>query len=617
VPPINLRLRLVASVLSIAAVAALAVGSSAPASAATLAAWGENESGILGTGSFSGPEKCEAVPCSRMPIPVAAGLSNVVQVSAAENHALALLSDGTVRAWGYNEYGELGNDSTNDSASPVIVSGLSNAVQVAAGTYSSMALLSNGTVMAWGDGEYGELGDGATTGPLACENFYFCSRVPVPVPGISGAVAIAAGDRFNLALLADGSVLMWGRNYYGLNGDGRGEQGLGCNCVDSPRPVPGVAHAMAISAGSQTAMALISDGTAMGWGQNSEAQLGDGTSKPFLVGCECEGPVRVSGLTGASAVAAGEYESATILGDGTLRSWGYNGDGELGIGTSTGPETCVSDPCGKVPVTVGGISGAAAIDIGDYQTVVLLSDGTARSWGFNPYGQIGDGTTENSSVPVAVHLTGASGISAGINSSFAILGPSQTLSLSLAGAGSGVVGGPAGVLCPSSCSNRFPQGAFETLRPEASPGSGFAGFSGACTGTGLCRLAMGRDQDVTATFGPPMGTRITQAKVNRRKRSATFRYTAPGAITGFQCELVSPRRHRKHHRRAARSRAKARKHRKPRFASCGPESKAYRHLRPGHYEFRVRALDMLGADANPAKRRFVIKHPKPRRTAKR
>jgi alpha-tubulin suppressor-like RCC1 family protein len=548
-----------------------------------------------------------------VPIPVATALSNVVQVSAGEFHTLALLSDGTVRAWGYNEYGELGNDSTNDSASPVTVSGLSNAVQVAASTYGSMALLSNGTVMAWGDGEYGELGDGATKGLLACENFYFCSRVPVVVPGISDAIAIAAGDRFNLALLADGTVLMWGRNYYGLNGDGTGDQGLGCECLDSPRPVPGITRAMAVAASPDTAMALISDGTVMAWGRNSEGQLGNGTSKPFLVGCECEVPVRVSGLSGASAIAAGKFDGAAILADRTLRIWGYNGDGELGIGTATGPESC-GDPCSKVPVSVGGISGAGAIDEGEYHAIVLLGDGSARSWGFNPYGQIGDGTTETSSAPVGVHLAGASGVSAGINSSFAILGPSQALSVTLAGAGSGVVGRPAGILCPPSCSGRFPQGAFETLRAEAAFGSGFAGFSGPCTGTGLCRLAMGADQDVTATFGPPKGTTITGAKISSRRRSAAFRFTAPGAITGFQCELIRPRRHGSHHRTAGRRRAQLRKHSKPRFASCGQAPKAYKHLGPGHYAFRVRALDILGSDANPAKRPFVIKHLKPRRT---
>jgi hypothetical protein len=470
--------------------------------------------------------------------------------------------------------------------------------------------------MVWGDGENGELGDGATNGPLACENFYFCSRVPVAVPGISDAVAIAAGDRFNLALLADGTVLMWGRNYYGLNGDGRGEQGLGCDCVDSPRPVPGIARAMAISAGRDTAMALIADATVIGWGVNSEGELGNGSSKPFLTGCECEIPVPVSGLTGATAIAAGQYETVAMIQDGTLRSWGYNGDGELGIGTSTGPDSCGMDPCSRAPVTVGGITGASAIDVGGYQTLVLLSDGTARSWGFNPYGQIGDGTTESRSVPVGVHLAGASGISAATDSSFAILGLAQTLSVSLAGAGSGVVGGPAGILCPLSCSNRFSQGAFETLRPEAAAGSGFAGFSGACTGTGLCRLAMGRDQDLTATFGPPKGTKITRAKVSSRKKSAVFGFTAPGAITGFQCELIRPRSHHSHQRHVRHRRVRLRKNRKPRFASCASTGKAYKHLRPGHYVFRVRAIDILGADANPAKRDFRLKHLKPRRKTK-
>lgn len=614
---IRLRLRFAASVLSLTAFAVLVVGVGSAASAATVAGWGENEFGVLGTGSTTGgPESCEKFPCSKTPVPVGAGLSNVVQISSSEDHTLVLLSDGTVRAWGFNEYGELGNDSIEESATPVPVHGLSNVVQVAAGTYSSIALLSNGTVMAWGDGEEGDLGDGATQGPLACRNFYFCSRVPVAVPGISDAVAIAAGDRSMFAVLADGTVLMWGRNFYALNGDGKGDQGPGCECVDSPRPVPGVSRAMAITASPDIAMALISDGTVMAWGRNGVGDLGNGTSKPFVYeGCECEVPVQVSGLSGANAIAAGKYVGAAILFGGTLRTWGYNGDGELGIGTSTGPDSCGGEGCSKVPVAVGGISGAEAIGAGEFHAVALLSDGTARAWGFNPYGQLGDGTIESKSAPVGVHVAGASGISVNYNTSFALLGPSQTLSVSLAGAGNGVVGGPTGILCPPSCSGRFTQGAFETLKPEAL-GSGFAGFSGACTGTGLCHLAMGANQDVTATFGPPKGTKITRAKVNSHKETAAFRFNAPGAITGFQCELIRPRPHRSHKRPGRRRMAQLKKQRRPSFGSCGA-SETYKHLRPGHYVFKVRALDILGADANPAMKRFLVKHLKPRRTAKR
>ena len=322
----------------------------------------------------------------------------------------------------------------------------------------------------------------------------------------------------------------------------------------------------------------------------------------------------MSGLSGATAIAAGTYHGLALLPDGTLMGWGYNGDGELGTGSFTGPESCGLDPCSKIPVTVS-LFGTTAIAAGYFHTLALLSNGTVDAWGFNYAGQLGNGTTEASNLPVAVSgLSGASGVSAHDSVSFALLGPTQTLSVALAGAGVGTVGGPAGILCPSACSSGFPQGAVETMRAAPAAGSGFAGFSGACTGTGLCRVTMGQDQAVTATFGPPKGTRITHAKINSRKRSAAFRFAAPGAITGFECKLTGPRGRRRHH--GSHKRLGLRKKQKPRFIACGLSSKAYKHLRPGHYVFKVRALDILGADATPATKRFTIKHLKAKKHMK-
>ena len=182
-----------------------------------------------------------------------------------------------------------------------------------------------------------------------------------------------------------------------------------------------------------------------------------------------------------------------------------------------------------------------------------------------------------------------------------------------------------GIRCPGSCTGRFAQGQVEVLRAEAA-GSGFAGFSGPCAGTGPCRVTMGGDQTVTATFGPPKDTTITAAKINRKKRTARFAFQAPGAITGYQCKLIRPQKkkkkkpHRRTHSGGHRTALKGKggKKREPRFAACG-SPKLYKHLRPGRYSFAVRALDILGADAVPATRSFKIKpakrkrHPSPRR----
>jgi hypothetical protein len=111
---------------------------------------------------------------------------------------------------------------------------------------------------------------------------------------------------------------------------------------------------------------------------------------------------------------------------------------------------------------------------------------------------------------------------------------------------------------------------------------------------------MDGDATVTATFGRPKGTTIAKAKIVRRKKLATFSFSAPGAITGYECMLVA--------RARRKGTAKSARRREPRFSGCS-SPRRYRHLKPGRYEFRVRALDILGADANPAEMKFKLRKP--------
>lgn len=491
---------------------------------------------------------------------------------------------------------------------------------------NSLALLSNGTVMAWGYNGSGELGDGGTTGPETCGSSA-CSKTPVPVPGLSNVVAIAASYYYNLALLADGTVVTWGYDYYGELGDGVGIQS-GCDCVDHPVPVPGVSGATAIAAGEYLASALLQDGTVKDWGYNYYGEVGNGTTTT-TTSCGCVGPVSVSGLAGVRAIASGGYLGLALLANGSLMSWGENGSGQLGVGNNTGPEECETYACSKFPVPVGGLSGVQAIAAGYYDGLALLGDGTVRAWGENGYGELGDGTETERPAPVAVSgVSGASAITASDYTSFALIGPSQTLNVALAGAGAGTVGGHT-ILCPSSCTSPYPQGRVEILRAAPAPGSGFAGFSGPCTGTGNCQVTMGTDQTVTATFGAPKGTAITKATIKKSKSkskgkgkgkakgkrtaTATFSFSAPGAITGYECALIKPKpkpKHHKNHKPKGHKVVKRATLKKqlPHFVACAAP-KVYKNLKPGKYTFEVRALDILGADATPAIAKFKISHP--------
>ena len=558
----------------------LALSASAHADGDTAQAWGRNATGQLGNGTVSN------TGCFCIPSPVAvSGLSGATRITGGNDHSLALLSDGTVRAWGDESSGALGNGSTSSvQSTPVSVNGLSGVTAISAGDYHSLALLANGTVVAWGYNGDGELGNG-TPSTSGC----YCIDTPAPVSGLSGVVAVSSGYADNVALLANGTVMAWGYNADGELGNGAAST-TGCHCNATPAPVPGLSGVVAISSGYAQNFALLANGTVMAWGYNHSGELGNGSVS--TTGCSCIAtPVAVSGLTGVTAITGTAGGGMALLSDGTVRAWGDNHSGELGSTPSPTPQ--------PTPVEVNGLSGVTAIANGEGSdtSLALLGDGTVRAWGYNLWGSVGNGTTSTTGcfcieTPTAVSgLSGATAIGSGDAHGLALVGPSQRLHLALAGAGSGAVGG-SGILCPPSCSLAYPQGGVATLLAVPNAGSRFAGFSGACTGTGPCLATLSQDQSVTATFGPPKGTRITRARVSQRKHSARFSFKAPGAITGFQCRLSRPRR--KHHKPPAR------------FTRCSAPKK-YKHLLAGRYTFTVRALDRVGADPKPARKRFRIK----------
>jgi len=215
--------------------------------------------------------------------------------------------------------------------------------------------------------------------------------------GFDGCVEvgdITAGDRFSCAVLRDGTARCWGTNGSGRLGDGTNTQ------RNTPVAVSGLTGVVSLSAGKEHACAVLSNGTAKCWGDNWRGQLGDGTIINRSI------PVTVSGLTGVVGIAAGGEHTCAVLSNGTARCWGRNQRGQLSDG-------CATNQC-STPVTVSGLTGVVGITAGNEHTCAVLSDGTARCWGFNMAGQLGDGTTLQRTSPVVVSsLSGALGISAG------------------------------------------------------------------------------------------------------------------------------------------------------------------------------------------------------------
>ena len=336
----------------------------------TFYGWGDNQSAQLGLApgnGFGTPDPAKAV----LPTPtIINGLSNVASFTAGFSHNLVLKTDGTVWAWGADNFGQLGDGIVPLWRAQIAqVPNLTNVVAVDAGGNGSAALKADGTVWYWGAG-----GINGSTG--------FATASPTQVNGLTNVTAISVGSGHVMALRSDGTVWTWGDNYYGQLGDG-----TAANSRTTPAQVAGLADVVMITAGSAHSVAVKRDGTVWAWGRNVDGECGNSDTVDFSNQTH---PVQVLNLNGVTALAAGVGFTVALKPDGTVWAWGTNYHSELGVGQGLH----------RTPVQVAGLTNVTAISTGLSHTVALTADGTIWTWGLNDNSQLGDGSTEEQSNPM-------------------------------------------------------------------------------------------------------------------------------------------------------------------------------------------------------------------------
>ena len=309
------------------------------AKASSVMTGGLNEFGQLGDGSTN--DRDAFLPVS--------GLENVIKVSAGLEHAVALKSDGSVWTWGRNNRGQLGNGTVEDSRVPVAAKDLWKITDVAAGMFHTVALASDGTVWAWGRNSYGQLGNGS----------YEDSITPVRVSGLSGIIKVAAGMYHSVAVKSDGSVYAWGRNVYGQLGDGSNKD------RNSAGQVSGLSGVVDVTAGLHHTVALKSDKTVWAWGWNYNGMLGDGT------GTDQFKPVPVKGLSDIIDIRAGLHHTIAQKSDGSVWAWGGNEYSQLGNKSVDG----------STAFKIAGLGNIKKVSAGMYHSIAVMTDGTIWVWG--------------------------------------------------------------------------------------------------------------------------------------------------------------------------------------------------------------------------------------------
>ena len=343
-----------------------------------LKCWGDNRYGQIGLGEGDqAPQKTPVV------VPLGSG-RRIRAVSAGTDHSCAIPDDGSLWCWGHNQYGQIGDGSTDPrpSPTPVNLGEDRTAKAVSTGNGHSCAILDDGSLKCWGYNQHGQIGDGSADPRLV--------PTTVELGDDKTAKTVSLGGYHSCAILNDGSLKCWGDNRHGQIGDGSTD----------PRHSPTAINlgdnrtASALDAGGDhTCVLLDGDHSPVCWGLNDSGQLGDKTSTSR------SSPTPVHLLSGhpAEALSLGHRHSCALMKNGILYCWGANSDRQLGDG-STEPRSYPVAP------NLGDHTSVRVAGAGGKHTCAIVEDDSLVCWGNNTSGRLGDGSDNTTDLPVAVKL---------------------------------------------------------------------------------------------------------------------------------------------------------------------------------------------------------------------
>ena len=335
--------------------------------------WGQNTKGQIGDGTLID---------RHVPTPInhpSNGIWSIVYGGG--SHTVALDTSGNLYTWGYNNYGQLGDDSTIDKDEPTLIEHPEEKawVSTSIGAYHTVATDINGNLYTWGSNAYGQLGDATLIDkdePTLIEH-----------PEEKTWQSVSAGDSHTLAIDIDGNLYTWGSNAYGQLGDGTTENKSTPTLIVNPTE----AEWVYASGGEYHSFAIDSDSNLYTWGGNSFGQLGDNSITQRDI------PTLITHPTSGtwSAVSGGGSHSIAMDTDSNLYTWGFNFYGQIGDGTTS---------TRKVPTLIDHPASGTwkTISRGSRHTLVIDTAGSLYAWGDNYAGQLGDGSTTQQNGPTLI-----------------------------------------------------------------------------------------------------------------------------------------------------------------------------------------------------------------------